>query len=340
MARISFSSENRRQTGRVDFPKFKLKKDERARILILDEPEVFYVHELRKPEVDEQGIPVMGKATSANGEEYEVLKRSFVANPLCTGNDDTLDEEGIDPANCKVCAQAEKFPKRYEAPRRRYVVHVLRYRTKAGTFNLATPFALEPLVWSFTDKKFNSLIDIVEEHGDLTRKDLLIGPCTNENFQNFDIAVGSDAAILASEDRAKLAQETLDGGRIPDLSVAAGRAKEERFLLLDIKLVNEAWDAVDAFERRSAGAQAAPAQTSTSLGEDLSSLIDDVNEVAQAPAEPEATKAPEESSSDALEGLLEDETVDTTTGEISTPDRAKSSSESTPVVDLEDLLNI
>src|SRR5690606_26108976 len=121
-------------------------------------------------------------AERKDGSTYEINVMEFVGNPLCSGVEDTLEEKGTDPANCSVCALVEQFPKRFSAPRRRYVAHVMRYRTKAGTFDITSPFAVEVLVWSFTDKKFNTIVDIAEEHGDLRKKDLLFGPCTNENF--------------------------------------------------------------------------------------------------------------------------------------------------------------
>lgn len=335
MARKSFSAENRTKSTNFDFPKLSLKKDERARVLFVEYPEVFYYHEMRAPEVDEHGVPIMGTATNRAGESYQINKMKFVGNPLCTGKEDTLEDEssgGIDPENCIVCAQVNKYPKRFAAPRRRYVAHVIRYRTASGSFNPTKPFSVELLVWAFADKKFNSLIDIAEEHGDLLKKDLLLGPCTNESFQNFDIQVGSDALALQSEERAQLIRETFEGNKVADLSLVAGRRKEERFLVLDIKQVNDQHDLVDMYERRASG-KPAPA-TSTGLGEDLSSLLDDVNE---APAKAEPAKKAELPWEDKDEVLEDLSNVNTTTGEISAPAKEKTND---ALASLDDLLGI
>lgn len=264
MPKIGFKTENKVQTSNYDFPKLKLKNGERARIVVLQDPDMEYVHEFRKP-VIENGKAKMETAKRRDGSEYQTNTMQFVRNPLCRGDFSTLQEKGSDPVHCPACKMAKDRPDWMKAPKRRYAMHVVRYRTQSGGFKTAEPFAVETLVWSFTDRIFNKLIEFGEEVGDLKNVDLLLGPCENEGFQKFDITTGNKAEWQADEGRKKLTVETLKGGMIPDLRIAIGNDQNEFYMQQDLEAIAEAWgEAKGEPEKVSSG----------SLSDGLDSLLD------------------------------------------------------------------
>jgi hypothetical protein len=134
--------------GDYDFPKLKLTaKGDIARILLLESPTYEWVHTLNHP-VIEDGIPVMQTKQTRRGEDYQVNKMAFVSRPICQGDDGILEEKGLDPKNCAVCAYAEENPDRMKAPERRFAMHVIKYNTKKNG-DIITPFGVQVLVWAF-----------------------------------------------------------------------------------------------------------------------------------------------------------------------------------------------
>lgn len=273
MPKIAFKPENRVAKTNYDYPKLKLKKDERAKIVLLEEPTVEYVHTLRKPRIVD-GAPVMFTDKRKDGTEFENYVMDFVSRPISLGDFTTLEKDGLDVKNCPISRFAKDHPDWVQKPQRRYAMHVIRYRTKAGSFTIQKPFAPETLVWSFTDKVFNQIIDFQEQWADaggLQAHDLNLGPCTIEKFQQFDINVDPKAAYLDNGDAAKeLTLETFKEGQIPDLAIACGSRKEERWIEQDLADIEEAWKAVEAYEARKSGASIALEDVSTALDEPAS----------------------------------------------------------------------
>lgn len=265
--RVEFKAENKVATTNYDYPKLKLKSGERARIVVgLESPIVEYVHTLRKPQIV-NGVPVTFEAERKDGSKYIDHKMDFISRPICLGDQTILDDKGSDPKNCPMCKLAQDYPDYGQAPKRRYAMHIVRYRTKGGTTEVATPFSVEVLVWSFTDTVFNKIVDFKEEWGDLRKHDLLLGPCTNEMFQQFDITVAAKAAWLEDEQRQKLTAETFKENQIPDLTIAAGSVKQKQWIEQDVQTILEAWGDVR-------GAEEQFPETATDLGADLSNLLD------------------------------------------------------------------
>lgn len=265
MPRVDFAPENKVATVNYDFPKLKLKLGELARIMAgLESPVMEYVHTLRKPEII-NGVPTMVTEKRKNGSEYLTNKMIFVSSSLCLGDATILGEQGSDPKHCPVCKLAKERPDVAQPPRRRYAMHVIRYRTKSGTTNLANPFNVELLVWSFSDTIFNKLVDFKTEWEDLRRHDLLLGPCKSENFQQFDITVAQKAEWIETPDRKKVVIETFKENQVPDLTIALGSPKKVEWLEQDINTVLEAWAEVNG---------AVAATTSVSLDDDLNNLLD------------------------------------------------------------------
>ena len=275
MPRIEFKEENKKATVSYDYPKLWLKQNERARILTGLEPPMYeYVHTLRRPELL-NGVPIMETKERKDGTTYQVHKMKFVTKALCLGDPSTLETSGSDPKHCPMCKLVKDHPDYAQPPQRRYAMHVIRYRTKAGSFDVANPFSVDLLVWGFTDKTFNKLTDFKEQwNAPLTQHDLLLGPCEGETFQKFDIAIAPNAAWQESDERKKLVTDTFKENQIPDLTVAIGSPKQRTWVDQDIQTVMEAWDEVARVSSTNNGPGAG-------LEEGLGSLFESVSRPAQ-----------------------------------------------------------
>lgn len=265
MPRVGFAVENKVATVNYDYPKLKLKKGEHARILVgLEDPVVEYVHTLRKPKIVD-GKPQMFMDERRDGTKFENYKMDFVSRPICLGDAAELEKKGSDPAHCPACKLAKDFPDYAREPQRRYAMHVIRYRTKGGGTEVAVPFSVEVVVWSFTDTIFNKIIDIKSEWGDLRKHDLLLGPCTVEDFQKFDITPASKAEWLADPERQKVTALTFRENQIPDLRIAAGSVKQKQWVEQDVDAIIENWRIVKGVEESTS--------STVSLDDDLNSLL-------------------------------------------------------------------
>jgi hypothetical protein len=268
MGRITFSTENKKATTNYDYPKLKLKSGESARILLLETaPVVEYVHTLNKP-VIVNGLPVVIQAERKDGTKYDDFKMDFISRPICLGDESILDEKGSDPKNCPICQLAKDNPDAAKAPQRRFAMHVIRYKTKPGGATLVTPYSVETLVWAFTERMFGKIADFKEEWGDLRKHDLILGPCTNEMFQQFDISVGAKAAWMEDKERQQLTARTFKENQIEDLSIACGTRKEKKWIDEDIKSIKEAW--------QQANGAPAPESGTVTVGGDLDAGLDDL----------------------------------------------------------------
>lgn len=278
----------------------------------LESPLVEFVHTLRKPQII-NGVPQTYKAERKNGDTYDAYKMDFISRPICLGDQTALEEKGSDPKNCPMCKLAKDDPDANKEPQRRYAMHVIRYRTKAGTTDPATPFSVDLVVWSFTDKVFNRIADFKGEWGDLRKHDILAGPCTVEDFQQFELAVANKAAWLEDETRKKLVAETFRENQIPDLRIAVGADKQRQWIEQDIETIKEAWAQVRGHEESETtkdesglDADLNDLLNGTSVTEDivpdLTEGIDDIDPVTGEVLN-EAPELPAETSDDLLAGL-------------------------------------
>ena len=319
MPKIDFSTEYAPKKTNYQFPRTRLENGEKARINAgLGDVEMEYVHNLEKPLL-ENGEPVYHELERRDGTKYTAVKREWVSNPISLGDFGILSDKGVDPQNCIISKFAMKHPEWVKPPHPRYAINVIRYRTKPGSFNVMDPFSVEALVWAFGPKKFDTLIELKQEWdklGGFKKHDLLLGPCTNKGFQQFDINVSSEAAWDDNEDFRKLTLDTYELNKVEDLSLAIGRRKDEAFIQMDLDQIAEAWGQVQAFEARNSGTTYDLGSASTALDNDLSSLLDDEpKEEKKAPAKKaakpvEETAVAEETDNDfddLLAGLEDDE---------------------------------
>jgi hypothetical protein len=225
MPKMTFSDDNRSKSS-FDYPKFSLDSNERARVSAIEgAPEFQFVHTMRAPQIV-NGRPVMETQTFKNKDgsedKKEVMKTDFVGQHICIGDINVLSEKGADVTGCPVC-KASKESDAVEAPRRRFAMHIIRYKTTAGTFNIQDPFNVDLAVWSFADKVFNVLIELTQQWGNLQERDLNLGPCINKMYQNFDVAMAAQCEWRASDMRQQQVATLYQNNKIEDLTVALGR---------------------------------------------------------------------------------------------------------------------
>lgn len=269
MPRVEFSPENKVATTDYGYPKLKLALNERARILVgLEAPWSEYVHNLNKPQIINGEVQTKEVVNERTKKKSVETITDFVSKPICLGDPTILAEKGSDPAHCPMCKLAKDHPDFAKPPQRRYAMHVIHYRTKStkdGTIELVKPFSVECEVWAFTTPIFNKLIDFQEEWGDLRKHDLLLGPCTNPLFQQFDITVAAKAAWLLDPEWKKQAWDTFQENQIPDLSIACGTPKKREWVEEDVQTILDAWAEVNA---------GPSSDVDVDLDADLSSLLD------------------------------------------------------------------
>lgn len=231
-----------KKAASYDYPKLKLKGKEKARISVLDQPTFEYVHQLNKV-ITENGRPIMETQTFASGRSREVPKTDFLGKYLCLGDLDVLSSKSVDPDNCPACKAAVEHGSAVRNPDRRFAVHVVKYQTQSGTFNIQEPFQVSLLAWEFTEKRFSTLVDIRTEFGSLPSIDLLLGPCTNEGFQQYDVMAGGPAQWAASEDRRQITADVYKNQKSPDLSPLLGRKASAAELRSAVADVVHTWNA-------------------------------------------------------------------------------------------------
>lgn len=281
MALITFETKNK-TTAAADFPKFKLAKNERARVAILENPQFGYVHDLRKPKIV-NGKAEMRVVERKDGTTFPAPVMEFVSRSRCTGDEDVLSDGAIDPKNCSICALAKENSAMADAPKRRFALHVVKYNTKPGTFDLVDgPFSVQIQVWPFTDMVFNKMIEINSIVGSLQSHDLLLGPCTDPVFQKFDINYAMDAIWTSDAAYKETTLSSLKSNRAADLMYFVGRTTEQRYIDKNIEDVREAHRALNGRgDEPQLNASELP-----SLSKDLGSLLDET----PAPAKTEDKK--------------------------------------------------
>jgi hypothetical protein len=223
MPLVEFDPEEK-EGSPFDFPKLKLERGERARVNILQtQPLAEYVHTLRAPEII-NGKPIM-EETTVRGEPVTRPKMQFIGRAICMGDYDVLREKGLDPQKCPACKAAVSNSDAVPAPERRFAVHAIRYQIKQGSFEIAEPYQASVLAWAFPQRTFDKLITLLEEQEPkkLMLHDLLLGPCENPVFQQYDIQMSAKAAWIETEPRKQLTAQVWKNNQSPYLDQFIGR---------------------------------------------------------------------------------------------------------------------
>ena len=307
MSRLKFSPDNVKKNP-FNFPKLKLeKKGDKARIVLLEDPEYGWVHNLQKPKIEDGVALTVQKTAFKTGKNYTDYVYQWISTSMCLGDEDALAENGSDPANCPMCAEAKESD-RVKAPKRRFAMHVFQYNTKPGKTDVATPFGGQTVIWTFTDKVFEKLAGYIEELGDLRQHDLLL-VSDNPAFNGFEISPSMKAEWMADKERAEITKTTFKENQAEDLSIFVGNTKEKKYIEMDLEEIRVAW-------RVALGAPKPTGETATSLvgavtlEEGIDSLLDadksdePYEEIApeaaeEAPVKKKAKKEEEESAPEA-----------------------------------------
>jgi hypothetical protein len=278
MPKATFTTDHVKRSA-TDFPRVKLGQNETWRLVVIEkEPTFAWTHRLQKPKFSPvSGAMLMKTIKRRSGEEISVPDLEWVGSPACFGNLDALAEKGIDVDHCPMCKQAHENPEQFSAPERRFAVHVLKYATRQGTSQLTSPFSVETRVWIMSENRFAQVVaKITEFGGDPTRVDLILGPCINASFQNYEIGVGQNCEMRADADRMKRAADTFKENNAGDLEPYCGIVKERRWVESDIE------DVITAWRKASLGGSApAPVDVSGTLD---STLLDSVSSPKSPPA--------------------------------------------------------
>lgn len=267
MPTLAFDPANKTETV-SDFPRLKLDHMEKGRILCLEDPAFAYVHELRAPKI------VNGRAETKtferkDGSTYTDFIMDFIGRPLCLGDLGVLMDKGVDPRNCPACRRATEGDE-IQPPKRRFAMHVIKYAVKTNSFDLIQPFSCQLVVWGFTNMTYNKLTDIVSEYGNLREHDLLLGPCTNKDFQKFEIMPASKAAWMLDDQIKNTVLGTYQQNKLPDLDSFCGRKVERRWFEDDIAKVAERWRIANGAPSPDPGTESADER---SLTEGLNDLL-------------------------------------------------------------------
>jgi hypothetical protein len=279
MPQIDWTPEFKR-TSTVEFDRLKLKVGERARIVALEKPTFTWVHTLRAPKiVNGEAHKVIKKR--ADGTEFADWDMDFVGRPQCSGDHGIIQDEGLDPKNCPVCAGA-KESEEFQAPDRRFAMNIIKYNTRAdGT--PVEPFGCSSLVWTFTEGIFNKLYGIAQEYGGLVGRDLVLGPCqAPEAFQKFDITAGAKNLWEMNDQIKHTVTETHKNNRVEDLEAACGRKVEAKWLRRDIDSIKTRWQIANGVTKPSGDVR----QEVASLKGELDNLL-----AAPATSSPQASEA-------------------------------------------------
>lgn len=281
MPKATFTLDSVKKSG-TDFARVKLGQNEIWRVVVIEkEPTYAWTHRLQKPRFSPvTGEMLMKTVERRNGEKISLPDLDFVGAPTCLGTLEVLDDKGVDPAHCPACAAALKTPEQFTQPERRFAVHVLKYATKPGTSQVALPFSVETRVWVMSENRFAKVTQVITEWGgDPTAVDLVLGPCNNAGFQNYEIAAGNVCEMRADKDRMQRAVETFRENNAGDLEPYCGRVTDRRFIEQDVDDVRAAW------RKASGGAAPTPVDTSGTLD---SSMLDTIAAPAAQPAAPVA----------------------------------------------------
>lgn len=279
MPKATFTLDSVKKSG-TDFARVKLGQNEIWRVVVIEkEPTYAWTHRLQKPRFSPvTGEMLMKTVERRNGEKISLPDLDFVGAPTCLGTLEVLDDKGVDPAHCPACDAALKSPEQFTQPERRFAVHVLKYATKSGSPQISQPFSVETRVWVMSENRFAKVTQVITEWGgDPTSVDLVLGPCNNAGFQNYEVAAGAVCEMRADSERLKRAAETFRENNAGDLEPYCGRVTDRRFIEQDIDDVRAAW------KKAQGGAAPAPVDTSGTLD---SSMLDTLAAPAAQPAAP------------------------------------------------------
>lgn len=245
----------------TEYPKLSLEYGERALINAIEQrPTMEYVHPIQMPALNDDGTVLKEVRQNAKNEDYEAVVYEFVGQHLCFGDFNTVHDKGIDPDNCPTC-RASVEEDCIKPPIPKYGMHVIQYSTQPGSWELRDPYNVNLVVWTFAPNKFNTIVDLATEWGDLRDHDLKLGPCESKKFQKFDINVSKIAQWRSGADekekkyRAEMTIKTYKQNQADDLAGLIGRRVSKDQALEDIQTAVERY--AQAYGRKPSAATVA-----------------------------------------------------------------------------------
>lgn len=310
MPKSTFSTKNVRNSG-TQFPQLKLEQQGGyARIKLAEaEPTFEWVHRLQRPKLSPVDGRVLYKTIEVgkgeNKETKEVPDLDFVGTPICLGNDDILEDRGVDPDHCPICKAAMDHPDMFDKPERKWAVHVFRYATKGNGTQPVEPIQFEVKVWRLSDNRYARVVSVLEEFaaqvdGDPLRVDLTLGPCNNVKFQNYEVQGSPVCALDKNPAKWAEAEETFRSNNAGDLSPYCGRKADPKYIRADIDEIKSKWMAAN-----SGGAKVEEPDLSGTMS---SSLLDTTPAVAAPAAAPAAPSVSLDQLDSTIGGSAETET--------------------------------
>jgi hypothetical protein len=265
----------------LDFPKLRLKKGEVARLAVFSLVE------------DENGKKQLGLPAPEGGYFFGLNKPddNFGGSYECLASEETKRADEYDPDVCPHCAAfKEGLPEDVmTGRRRRFVMHVIRYRTAPGSSKVVAPLSVEGVAWTFTDRYFNALVDENDKWSKDGTPGLMLHDisltCENEGFQTFKVSVEPDAVWRSDKDAMRLVVGTYSTSLelAPSLRRKLGQRLEKEQLAAKIDEIKRSWN-LDGSGAPTAG----PVQVDESLFSDLG-LADDLFKTDEASALTEAS---------------------------------------------------
>lgn len=281
MARVSFTADLPASRSRNSIPKLKLGHGEVARLACLELPIAEYRHTLEKPKIL-NGEAVMETRKRKDETTYETNSMEFVSQFLCLGDEGTMEEVGVDVDNCPACFASTRSDE-VKPPKPRYAMNVVKYNTKSGTSELVSQFGITVIPWEFSEQTFKIIRKFALEGYDLQKEDLVLGPCTNEDFQKYEMMMSRTGAWLASETTKKTTLDAFEEGKVPlkDLQALCGMPKESKYIQQDLDAIHDRWNelngvkvnAVDAAINKAESISVPDVSTSTDTNEDAAADI-------------------------------------------------------------------
>jgi hypothetical protein len=253
------------------------------------EPSFEWVHQLRKPKLSAVTGKLVYKTIeigpTGNKEKKEVPDLDFVGQPICLGDLDTLEETGVDAAHCPICKAALADPDAFSKPDRKFAVHVFRYACKGNTPQPDGSGNVSVLVWRLSEKRYAKVVSVLEEfaqNGDPMSVDLVLGPCDNVGFQNYNIEGGKLCFLNQDPKDRERATRQFETNNAGDLAPYCGRKADPRYLKSDIEEIQAKWA-----QANSGGAPVEEPDFEGTLADSGSALLE-----SSTPAKEEAPAAP------------------------------------------------
>jgi hypothetical protein len=241
MPQTFFDPENKPATP-WNYPKIHLKYGDMYRINVIQRDLNFeFVHTVEAP-ILQGGQPKMVTRERKDKSTYETIDKEFLGRSICAGRPDVLEKKGRDPETCPLCEISEAYDA-LRLPERRFASHVLEYVTKEGSWDVPQdPFQARLKAWVFNERVYNDVSTQAHEWATqetpagevpnysaiLQKHDLLLGPCTNEGFQQFDVRMAGRAEWMLTEQSQQFTAALWNNpeNRAEDLTTLLGKHRD------------------------------------------------------------------------------------------------------------------